>query len=147
MARLASGTRSRNVTLRNNQIFGNMRWNIIFSGTYAGQNVQDWQTGVTVTTKSQYWTVEGNTVVGNGTEGWLWWHTAYNAPGSWTLTRSTFVKFDNNRWYHSGQTNVFHLPQSPVTYGSFVNDLHTANGLYELNSSWQTPPALSCTMP
>jgi hypothetical protein len=142
-----SDAQSNYVTLRSNQIFNNRRWNMIFAGVYAGQTANDWQTGVSTVLKSLYWTVEGNTVVGSGTEGWLWWHTNYNAPGAWELIRSTFVRFDNNRWYHSGRTNPFTLPGGAVTYPGFVSNLVQSNSSYELNSRWEVPPTLSCTLP
>ena len=97
------------VTLTNNQIFNNRDFNFAFGGVYTGQTITDWQTGQSYTAKSLYWTFTGNVLSGSGTAttpengGWLWWHTNYNAPGAWELIRSTFVKFDSNRWYHSNR--------------------------------------------
>ena len=142
-----SDAQSDRVTLRNNQIWGTARWNTIFTGNYAGQTVTDWQTGESVTTRSRYWTVDGNIVAGSGSEGWLLWHTDHNAPGAWSLIRSTFVKFDNNRWYHSGRSTAFRLPQGNVSYPAFQTDVQQADAMHELNSRWEPPPTLSCTLP
>jgi hypothetical protein len=143
---------SDNVTLRNNQIFNNRDFNVAFGGVYAGQTFTNWQTGQSYTAKSINWTVEGNTVVGNGTGtygtngGWLWWHTDYQAPGAWALTRDTIRGMDSNRWYHKDQAAAFMLPGGAVGYSTFKSDLQRSNTMFEANSSWQAV-SLSCTMP
>jgi hypothetical protein len=139
-----SDAQSDNVTVRNNQIWGSTRWNWIFTGNYSGQTIRDWQSGASITTRSLYWTVVGNTIAGSGSEGWLFWHTGADA---WRQIRSTMVQVDNNRWSHSARTTAFRMPQGSVTYPAFVTDLQLSKPLSELNSSWQTTPALSCTMP
>jgi hypothetical protein len=138
---------SDHVTLRNNQIWGTTRWNFIFTGFYGGRTMTDWQTGQSITNRSLYWTFDGNIVAGQGSEGWLWWHTDYLAPGAWRLIRDTMILLDNNRWYHSGRTTAFKLPQGSVTYPAFRSDVQQSNSLFEVHSAWQAPPALSCTMP
>ena len=68
-------------------------------------------------------------------------------PGAWADTRNTITLMDNNRWYHSNKTNAFMLPQGAVTFSAFRTDLQSANSSFEANGAWQTPPALSCTLP
>ena len=144
---------SDNVTLKSNQIWNNRDFNLAFGGIYSGQTIKDWQTGASYTAHTLYWTIDGNTVVGNGTGtagtngGWLWWHTDWNAPGAWADTRNTMKFMDNNRWYHSNKTNAFMLPQGAVTFSAFRTDLQKANSSFEVHSAWQTPPTLSCTLP
>jgi Right handed beta helix region len=137
---------SNNVTLRNNQIFANTGWNIIFTGVYSGQTSQDWQTGLTSTNRSLFWVVEGNVIAGSGTDGWLWWHTDYKVPGAWALVRNTMV-IDNNIWYHTGRTTAFKLPQGSAAYTAFQGDLRLANPEWEAQGAWRDPGPLSCTMP
>jgi hypothetical protein len=139
-----SDAQSDRVTVRNNQVWGSGRWNIIFSGNYAGQTIKDWQTGALITTRSLYWTVDGNIIAGSGSEGWLWWHTGADA---WSLIRSTMVFIDNNRWHHSGRTSAFRLPPGATTHPGFTIDLQQVNAAHERNSRWEVPPTLSCTLP
>jgi hypothetical protein len=138
---------SNNVTLRNNQIFANTGWNILFTGTYSGQTSQDWQTGVTSTNQSLSWVVEGNVIAGSGTDGWLWWHTDHNAPGAWARIRNTMLLIDNNTWYHADRTTAFKLPQGSAAYAAFQGDLRLANPEWEAQGAWRDPGPLSCTMP
>jgi pectate lyase len=133
------------VTVKNNQIFGN-KWNLMFSGFYAGQTFPDWQTGTSYTAHSLYWTITGNTIVGNGTDGWLFWHTDYLAPGAWADTRNSMISFDYNTWYHSARTTAFKLPQGSVTFTTFRSDVQLANSAFESHSAWGVP-TVSCTMP
>jgi hypothetical protein len=139
--------RSDYVTVRNNQIWGTTRYNVFFTGTYAGRTMTDWQTGQSITNHSLYWTLDGNIVAGSGAEGWLWTHTDYQAPGAWAEIRDTMTVMDNNRWYHSARANAFWLPQGKIGYPGFQSDLQLANSLFESHSVWQTPPTLSCTLP
>jgi hypothetical protein len=139
------------VSLLGNQIFGNGTngtYNILFSGTYSGRYVTDYETGVTTLIRSQYWTVTDNTVAGSGTGGWLWVHSDYNAPGAWSLVRNSLLNFDRNHWYHSARANAFYLPQGPVDYSVFRSDLQLANSAFEVNSTFQqSAPSLSCSIP
>jgi hypothetical protein len=133
------------VTVKNNQIFGN-KWNLMFSGYYAGQTFPDWQTGTSYTAHSLYWTITGNTVVGNGTDGWLFWHTDYLAPGAWADTRNSMISLDYNTWYHSARTTAFKLPQGSSTFTTFRTDAQRANSAFESHSAWRVP-TVSCTLP
>jgi hypothetical protein len=127
------------VTITGNRIWGTTRYNIIFTGTYAGQSMRDWQTGESYTNRSLNWTLDGNSVVGSGAEGWLWWHTDYLAPGAWAQVRNTMKIANNNTWFHSGRTNAFRLPQGSVAHSSFRGDLQTADPAHESASTWSVP--------
>ena len=139
------------VSLLGNQIFGNGvngNYNILFTGTYTGRNVSNYETGATTLIRSRSWTVTDNTIAGSGSGGWLWVHSDYNAPGAWSIVRNSFVNFDRNHWYHSARANAFWLPQGSVTYATFKSDIQQANSRFELNSTFQqSAPSLSCSMP
>jgi len=136
------------VTLRNNQIFNNTQYNILFTGTYAGRSVTDYLTGATTLLRSEHWTVTGNTIAGSGTQGWLWTHTDYLTPGAWSIVRNSLVAFDSNAWYHSARADAFWLPQGTIAYSAFKGDIQLANAAFESQSSFtQSAPTLSCTMP
>ena len=96
------------VSLLGNQIFGNgvnADYNILFTGTYTGRYVTDYETGITTLIRSQYWTVTDNTVAGSGSGGWLWVHSDYNAPGAWSIVRNSFDQFRSQSLVpqHTGQ--------------------------------------------
>lgn len=139
---------STNVTLRNNQIFNNTQYNILFTGTYAGRSVTDYLTGATTLLRSEHWTVTGNTIAGSGSQGWLWTHTDYLTPGAWSIVRNSLVAFNSNAWYHSARANAFWLPQGTIAYTAFKGDIQLANASFETQSNFtQSAPTLSCTMP
>jgi hypothetical protein len=133
--------------LQGNQIFGNAGHQILFTGDYAGQRVTDYLTGLTTITETYQWIVTDNIIAGSGTAGRLWTHTDFRAPGSWARVRNAMVLVDRNRWYHTGLINAFWLPQGQIDYTEFRRDLQLANPQHEMNSVWQAPPSLSCTMP
>jgi hypothetical protein len=135
------------VTVKNNQIWGTTKYNFMFTGNYNGQTFTDFETGTSYTGRSLYWTFTGNTIVGNGTEGWLWWHTDWNAPGAWADTRNSMIALDYNTWYHSGRTTAFKLPQGSVAFSTFRSDVQLASSQFEVHSPWTVPPTLSCTLP
>ena len=149
-----SDAQSDRVTLRDNTVFGNRNWNLLFTGHYNGRTFTNWQTGESYTAKSLYWTVTGNTFVGSGTGtgttdgGWLSWHTDWQASGAWAAIRGSFVAFDNNRWVHTQKTAPFTMPGGAKTYAQFKADLQLANPAFEANSTFsQQAPSLSCTLP
>jgi hypothetical protein len=132
------------VSVQDNQIFRNTSYNVLFTGTYAGQQMTDWQTGEVTTQKTLYWRFTGNLVSGSGSAGWLWWHTDYNAPGAWAQTRNTMTAFDNNNWYHSGRTTAYRLPQGNTDYPTFRTDIRTTLSTAETNSHWTTTTLPTC---
>lgn len=139
-----SDAQSNSVTLTGNKVFGASRYALMFTGNYAGQSITDWQTGSTSVVKTRYWNVTGNTFVGQGGEGWLVWHTDYNAPGAWGGVVGSMPDFNYNTWFHRNRTAGFRLPVGAVDFSTYKRNVQSYKASAEASASWMDVGGLTC---
>jgi len=131
--------KSDQVTLENNQVTGNGRAQLVFSGERGGRKFREYDTGTDRTITSTGWTIRGNFFAGGPQPRSLVGNNLDDAD--WSRTRDSLI-IDGNRWSAPSAAQSFSLPGRTVDFETW----RAATG-GEGSSTFTVTDGVSCSPP